>query len=220
MLESVAMVGMMPISEDDRPDPLRIPDWSELVLRIRNGDSEAMGELYHVFGRGVRFFLLRKLGSADVDDRVHDVFLIVVEAIQNGELRDPDRLMGFVKTVVKRQIAAIIAEAVNRRHTEVDYEDNVFSLSDGREDPERGALDRQREEIARKVLQSISPKDREILFRFYVDEQSMETIMEQMHLSYNQYRLLKSRALTRFGKMGRRIAQGTVLGVKKYFGDE
>ena len=220
MLESVAMVAMMPISEDDRPDPLRIPDWSELVLRIRDGDPDAMAQLYHVFGLGVRYFLIRKLGSADVDDRVHDVFLIVVEAIRNGDLRDPERLMGFVRTVVKRQIAANISEAVDRRQTEVDFEDNAFSFPDSREDPERGALDRQREEIARKVLQSISPKDREILFRFYVDEQSMETIMEQMHLSYNQYRLLKSRALNRFGKMGRRIAQGTVLGVKKYFGDE
>ncbi len=189
-------------------------------MRVRDGDADAMGELYHIFGKGVRYFLLRKLGSKDVDDRVHDVFVIVVEAIRNGELRDPDRLMGFVRTVVKRQIAANISEAVSRRQNEADYDDNVFSLSDATDDPEREAVVRQREQLARKVLQSIALRDREILYRFYVDEQPMETIMEQMHLSYNQFRLLKSRALTRFGKLGRRLASGTPLGTKKNFDEE
>jgi len=179
-----------------------------------------MGELYHVFGRGIRYFLLRKLGPKDVDDRVHDVFLIVVDSIRNGELRDPERLMGYVRTVVKRQIAASIADAVNRRNTEVDYEDNLFSLADSREDPEREVEAHQREEIARRVLETVSGRDREILYRFYVQEQPMEVIMEQMDLSYNQFRLLKSRALTRFGKIGRRLAAGTALGARKYIGRE
>jgi RNA polymerase sigma factor (sigma-70 family) len=210
----------MPSFEESAKDPFAFADWTQLVHRIQDGDPAAMGELYHIFGKGVRYILVRKLGNTDIDDRVHDVFVIVVEAIRNGDLRDPDRLMGFVRTVVKRQIAANITETVNRRHTEVDYQDSAFAVSDAKSDPEHEALGRQREEIVRKVLESIARRDREILYRFYVDEQPMEMIMDQMGLSYNQFRLLKSRALMRFGKLGRRLAAGTALASKKYFGEE
>jgi len=43
---------------------------------------------------------------------VHDTFVIVVQAIRKGELREPERLMGFVRTVVRRQVAAQIDHAV------------------------------------------------------------------------------------------------------------
>ena len=77
-----------------------------------------MEELYQIFSRGIRFHLCRQLGPQELDDKVHDTFLIVVQAIQRGELREPDRLMGFVRTIVRRQIAAYIEELVhNRRET-------------------------------------------------------------------------------------------------------
>lgn len=195
-----------PGSEEQRPDALQVTDWAELVARIRDGDSRALEELYAVFGKGVRYFLLRNLGPDELEDKVHDCFLIVAQAIQNGELRDPARLMGYVRTIVKRQIAASIEAAVTRRKYHVDFEDSLFSLSDWREDPERSLETRQRLDIARRVLKGISKRDREILERFYVKEQPYELICEEMNLTYTQFRLLKSRAKARFGEMGKRLA--------------
>jgi DNA-directed RNA polymerase specialized sigma24 family protein len=158
--------------EPDRADAFQIPDWAQLVSRIHDGDPAAMEELYGIFGKGIRYFLLRNLGADELDDRVHDCFVIVAQAIRNGDLRDPARLMGFVRTVVKRQIAATIEANVTRRRTQVDYQDTLFTLSDWRDDPERTLQARQRAEIARRVMNGISRRDREILRRFYVDEQS------------------------------------------------
>jgi RNA polymerase sigma factor (sigma-70 family) len=180
-------------------------DWVELVRRIREGEPEAMAELYAVFGRGIRYFLLRNLGPVDLDDKVHDCFVIVTQAIQNGDLREPERLMGYVRTVVKRQIAASIDVAVHQRHSRVDFEDALLSISDWRENPERRVIAKERAELARKVLNSVSRRDREILNRFYVLEQSQEEICTAMGLSYNQFRLLKSRAKARFGELGKRL---------------
>ncbi len=171
-----------------------------------------MEELYAVFGKGIRYFLLRNLGPGDLDDKVHDCFLIVAQAIRNGDLREPERLMGYVRTVVKRQVAASIDIAVQQRRSRVEFEDSLFSISDWRDNPEREILSRQRAEIARKVLNGVSRKDRDILNRFYVLEQTQEQICAEMGLSYNQFRLLKSRAKARFGELGRRIAAG--LGVE------
>lgn len=195
-------------SENERTENLRITDWSEIVTRIRDGEPAAMEELYAIFAKGIRYFLLRNLGSEDLDDRVHDCFVIVAEAIRKGDLRDPARLMGYVRTVVKRQIAASIELAVSKRRSEVDYEETLFKITDWKDDPEQSLLARQRAEIARKVMKEISSRDREILQRFYVEEQSQEQICSEMGLTYNQFRLLKSRAKARFGDLGKRMAKG------------
>ena len=77
---------------------VREPSWSRLVDRIQAGDPAGMEQLYAVFVKGVRFFLWRQLGPQDLDDKVHDVFLIITQSIKRGELRDPERLMGYVRT--------------------------------------------------------------------------------------------------------------------------
>jgi RNA polymerase sigma-70 factor, ECF subfamily len=220
LVRSQAMAGDGFSPAPERPDPLSTPDWATLVDRIRDGDSSAMTELYAVFAKGIRYFLLRNLGPEELDDKVHDCFVIVAQAIQNGELREPDRLMGYVRTVVKRQIAASIDVAVQQRRTRVDFEDSMFSLSDWRENPERIVLTRQRAEIARKVLNAVSRRDRDILNRFYVLEQSQEQICADMGLSYNQFRLLKSRAKARFGELGKRIAAGVGITFNKGLGKD
>jgi RNA polymerase sigma-70 factor (ECF subfamily) len=97
----------------------------------------------------------------------------------------------------------------------VDFEDTMFSVSDWRENPERSMLTRQRAEIARKVLNGVSRRDREILNRFYVLEQTQEQICADMGLSYNQFRLLKSRAKARFGELGKKVAAGVGINLRK-----
>jgi RNA polymerase sigma-70 factor, ECF subfamily len=46
-------------------------------------------------------------------------------------------------------------------------------------------------------------------------EQSQEQICADMGLSYNQFRLLKSRAKARFGELGKRLAAGAGNHAKK-----
>ena len=177
--------------------------WVDLVERIRTEDQSGMEELYKVFSRGVRFYLCRQLGPQDLEDKVHDTFLIVVQAVRRGELREPERLMGFVRTVVRRQVAAHIDQAVHTRRQQVGIETGT-AVVDLNRNPEQTAIQQQHEQIAKKVLHSISKRDREILTRFYLLEQPQEQICEQMNLTETQFRLLKSRAKARFGELGKR----------------
>jgi RNA polymerase sigma factor (sigma-70 family) len=184
--------------------------WVDLVERIKTEDQSGMEELYKVFSRGVRFYLCRQLGPQDLEDKVHDTFLIVVQAVRRGELREPERLMGFVRTVVRRQVAAHIDQAVHTRRQQVGLETGTVVVDLNR-NPEQSAIQQQHEQIAKRVLHSISKRDREILTRFYLLEQSQEQICEQMNLTETQFRLLKSRAKARFGELGkRRLGRRTV----------
>jgi len=177
--------------------------WAGLVDRIRDNDNTAMEELYRIFSRGVRYYLCRHLGPQELDDKVHDTFLIVVQAIQGGALREPEKLMGFVRTVVRRQVAAFIDQAIHTRRDLADMEVGG-RIPDARNNPEQRAIQEQKTDLMVKVLQGISRRDREILTRFYLYEQSMEQICDEMGLTETQFRLLKSRAKARFGELGRR----------------
>jgi RNA polymerase sigma factor (sigma-70 family) len=176
--------------------------WSALVERIRAGEAGALEDLYRVFSKGVRFYLCRHLGAQDLDDRLHDVFLIISQAIRKGELRDPERLMGYVHTVVRRQVAAHIDSAVHARRNLTEL-DTGMALSDRRPDPEHAAIERQNSSLAMRILQSLPERDREVLIRFYLEEQTADQICRDLQLTQTQFRLIKSRAKARFGELGK-----------------
>jgi RNA polymerase sigma-70 factor, ECF subfamily len=178
-------------------------DWVALVAQIRAGEDASMEQLYKLFSRGIRYYLCRQLGAQELEDKVHDTFLIVVHAIQRGDLREPERLMGFVRTIVRRQVAAYIDEAVHVRRDQTDLESGQ-AVADEKLNPEQIAMARQRAELMRMVLGSLSQRDRDILERFYLQEQTQEQICEEMSLSETQFRLLKSRAKARFGEIGKK----------------
>jgi len=177
------------------------PEWSELISRIRRGDPGAQETLYELLHQGVRFFLLRHLGPEGLDE-LHEVFLIVVKAIQAGAVREPDRLPGFVTGVVKRRIALFVRRSVQRR--KMVCGSMPSDLSGATLSVEEALYLAQKKEAMEKILDALSPRDREVLVRFYLREESAETICSDLGLSTTQFRLLKSRAKARFAELGRR----------------
>jgi RNA polymerase sigma-70 factor (ECF subfamily) len=183
-------------------------DWAALVSNIRAGDPAAMEELYALFARGIRFYFYRQLGAQELEDKIHDTFLIVVQAIRRGDLREPERLMGFVRTIVRRQVAAHIDHVVHIRREETSI-DQGAPLPDFSHSPEDRAMNQEKLEVVARTLRSMSSRDREILTRFYLQEQTQAQICAEMKLTDTQFRLLKSRAKARFGEMGRRRLERT-----------
>jgi len=183
-------------------DPLD-PTWPNLVERIRNGEPSGMEELYQVFSKGIRFYLCRQLGPQDLDDKVHDIFLIITKSIQNGDLREPERLMGYVRTIVRRQVAAHINSMVQARRNQTDL-DFGTALTDYHPNPERRIIEEQNLKLAMRILSSLHKREREVLIRFYLQEQTPGEICRDMDLTETQFRLIKSRAKARFGELGRR----------------
>ncbi len=196
----------VPGERTERKDADGEVNWISLVNRIKGGDQGAMTELYTLLSRGIRYYLCRQLGPQELDDKVHDTFLIVVNAIQRGDLREPERLMGFVRTIVRRQVAAYIDDAVQMRREQTDIEAGVVVV-DVKRNPEEKAIGQQHEDLMIQVLRSMSGRDREVLTRFYLHEQTQEQICADMDLTETQFRLLKSRAKARFGELGRRKLQ-------------
>lgn len=200
---NIVPINLGPVELEVPPNPAQQINWTEMVTKIQANDQDALEELYNLFSRGVKFLIVRQLGRQDIDDRVHDTFVIVVQAIQRGDLRDPERLMGFVRTIVRRQIANFIEKNYTRRRDELDIDGSV-RIADSHFSPEEVAIRMQNSKIIEDVLKDCSRRDREILTRFYLLEQTQEQICAEMDLNDTQFRLLKSRAKQRFSDEGRR----------------
>jgi RNA polymerase sigma-70 factor (ECF subfamily) len=180
-------------------------NWIELVAQIQAGDAAGSVGLYRIFSRGLRFFVLREIGTQDCDDRVHEILVIVLGSIRKGQLRDPQCLMAFVWTVAHRQIASTIRERTVSRQKDLDLQSGSH-IVEQRNNPETEILSRERMEIARNALANLSPRYREVLARFYLHEQSQEQICREMGLTATQFRLAKSRAKAQFGEVGKKLA--------------
>ena len=178
--------------------------WADLVAQIHEHHESAMEQLYRVFLMATRPYLRRHLGAQDLDDHVHDLFLVIVQSIQKGKLREPERLMGFVHTIIRRQVAAQIDVNVKARGTTC-HANLETILYDYCPNPERIAIAHENRELARRILNSLSRRDREILARFYLDDQPATRICREMGLTATQFRLYKHSALERFGERGRAI---------------
>jgi RNA polymerase sigma factor (sigma-70 family) len=174
--------------------------WADVVRKIQRGGEagprEGIEEIYIALTNGVRARLVRSIESEAVEDRLHEILVIVVEAIQRGELREPGRLMGFVQTVTRRRVVAHIRNASfqRRRFVTVDYMEPIAPLD---ENPERCAARREQSARVRVVLRRLRERDREILERFYFEQQAPDQICDEMKLTATQLRLYKSRALAR-----------------------
>jgi DNA-directed RNA polymerase specialized sigma24 family protein len=198
----------------DSSEPSPGEEWVELVERVRQNDSAGMAELYQIFSKGVRFYLCRQLGYQDLDDRVHDVFIAVTQAIQRGDLREPTRLMGYVRTIVRRQVAAQIDANVFSRRQQFDLAWGLAVREKG-SNPEEAAIRQENLQIAIKVLKNMGRRHREVLERFYVLEQSADQIRSEMRLTDTQFRLLKSRAKAHFGDLGKRVHEKKAAGLPR-----
>ena len=198
----------------EQPDESRTAsagvDWTLLVDGIRASDPGAMEELYAFFEKGIRYFLQRQLGPQELEDKIHDNFIIVVQAIRRGELREPERLMGFVRTIAQRHVAAHINEAVHVRRDKIQVDEST-PLRDTSMTPEDSALNKEKLDLMVKTLRSMPSRDRELLTRFYLQEQTQEQICSEMRLTESQFRLMKSRAKARFGEKGRRLSAVHIL---------
>ena len=169
------------------------PHYSRLVDRIRNGDSESEQELYRQIGSFVKAPLEHLLGTA-AEDLVHDVYIEVLTALRDAELREASRLKAFTTTIAMRLAWAQIYRAKRFQAVPVLELDSLIAREDSTFD---SILLGQFRRSFCKALETLRPSEREILDRFYLRAQPAEKIREDMNLGETQYRLLKSRAKKR-----------------------
>lgn len=179
-----------------------------LVEGILAEDPISVERLFASYKRGLMFFFSRQFGSQDAEDLATETLTIVLEAVRARSVREPERLPGFVMTVARRVGFRVIEARTTSRTSEklIDHEPVVFNnLWTSAESAEDSLFRTQQQTIMMKVLRGLSKRDREVLERFYLHEQSPERIKTEMGMTDTQFRLTKSRAKARFSEFGKQL---------------
>jgi len=157
---------------------------------MQSGQPAAAESLYAVLSESPQRYMLARLGPLDNEDRVHELYLIVSRAIMEHRIAVPAALYGFIWTVARCQAALAISQIIRERSTPLS-----ILTPEASPDAEASLLADERAQRLRRLMGGLQPRSREILDRFYIREQSKETIIQEMGLSDNAFRLVKSRAL-------------------------
>jgi RNA polymerase sigma-70 factor (ECF subfamily) len=190
--------------------PLREPDPTvELVRRIVSGDPAAEAELVQRFSRALSF-LLRRLtrDEAMTEDLYQETFRLVIEKVRGGELREAERLPGFVSSMARNLFLGSARTGSRRRKWHGDSE-----ATETAPDPAPGQLARllaqERAATVRGVLVELkNDRDREILSRYYIADEAKEDICRDLELSDLHFNRVLFRARQRYKELFERRQAG------------
>lgn len=181
-----------------RPDSVGLallPSFAEVVGNVRSGHPDGLDQLYRVF-RILSGSLRRQVGYQDFEDRMHDMFIVVVEAIRDGRLREASALPSYIHGVARLSLCSHIG--VRTRHERLSGSlRHWVTLRQPGETPEDALLLREQRTLALRAIGTLAEVDREILLRFYMQGKSREQVQKELGLTDTQFRLRKTRAKQR-----------------------
>jgi RNA polymerase sigma-70 factor (ECF subfamily) len=180
---------------------------ADLVRRIRSGDPLAEEELIVRFGEGLTFLLRRwTRGHSDAEDLYQETFRLALEKIRRGEVRDPERLAGFLRSLARNLSIEHYRKAARRGSRDEEIESAADMTN-----PDTGQLGqllrKEKVSLVRRLLEELgSDRDRQILFRFYIAEEDKESIRSDLGLTAPEFNLVLFRARRRYRDLYERHA--------------
>src|SRR5262244_2591994 len=130
---------------------------ADLVARIASGDRRAEEELIGRYRRGVSVILGTLVEQrALVEDLRQESFRIALEKIRKGDVREPERLSGFICSVA-RNLAIQYFRQPSQREVTVS-EEAAELLIDSAPSPIHNLLREENGRIVRQVLSDVRPK--------------------------------------------------------------
>jgi RNA polymerase sigma factor (sigma-70 family) len=168
-------------------------DVAAAVRGTCDGDEYATDKLFALLSRGLRWYILRQTNRDDAEDILHMVWIDLVTVLRRGQLRDPRAALAYARHIAIGHCADWVKKRVQTREKHIHI---GWSFDVAGEDPDVYSATRKREQrnVMARAITSLKPLDRQILERFYLNEQDAETVQRELGLTATQFRLRKSRA--------------------------
>lgn len=168
----------------------------ELVQNIKKGDPRAEELFYRRYFSGLVLMLERRTRDRGrAEDLAQDTMVTVLERLRGSGIDHPERLNSFVHQTAKYQFIGWLRKAANKTELIPDYDDRTDDVDTADE-----GLDKERARAqVRKVISEMNvARDRELLYRFYVRDQSKPVICEALDLTPTHFDRVINRARNRF----------------------
>jgi len=173
-----------------------------LTERIRLGDSSAEDEFARIFSRKVFIMDLARVHDREAArDLMQETMLAVLRALRNGQVREPDRLAGFVHGTALN----LIHNHLRARSHEPQQQPLIAELAS----PDLGesAETAERMHLVQRALQQLHPIDRRILLLTLVEGMKPGEIASRLALKPDYVRQRKSRAVRKVIEHVRKLSR-------------
>lgn len=173
----------------------------QLVLRIEAGDVDAEVEFVRQFLPGVRTLVRRHARPRDpaIDDFVQDVLQTTLKALRSGQVRDRQALHAYLRGVV---LFTVRADYRRRERQGANRSESfVEDLIDAR-DPAQIVSMEQTSRLVRQLVGELKlDRDRDVLDRFYLREESKETVCRLLGIDEDHFHRVLFRARQRLREL-------------------
>jgi RNA polymerase sigma-70 factor (ECF subfamily) len=171
---------------------------AELVARIRGGDRAAEGELVARFSRGLLLTLRRLARDPALADDLHqETLALVLEKIRRGEVREPERLAGFIRSTARNLFIADRRKESRYGAFGEGEEEALAAPATERAPVDRVVADEEARQVRRLLDELRHDRDRQVLLRFYLADDSREAICAELGIELERFNQVIHRARER-----------------------
>jgi RNA polymerase sigma-70 factor (ECF subfamily) len=149
---------------------------------------------------GLRALILRRVRDPEVAaDILQDAAVTTLEKLRSGEIAHPENLGGYLYRVAINHLR----NHRRKDRTALSSPELLEELRDSIEDPEWERVGRpQWAAAARRMLEEMpAARDRELLVRFYLNDEEKDTLCRELSLSQEHFNRVIFRARNRFREL-------------------
>jgi RNA polymerase sigma-70 factor, ECF subfamily len=169
---------------------------NDYLSRLRNGDAETERHFVSHFSNVIRLSMRYRLRSWElIEDIRQETFLRVLNFVRSDRTLDrPERLGAYVHSVCINVMMELLRAST--RHPPIPEE--AQNLADGRAGTETGVVTRERKELVRTILATLSDNDQKIIRAVFLEEAEKDEICKRFQVDRDYLRVLVHRAKNRF----------------------
>lgn len=193
-------------------DAAEAPDGglATLVERIQAGDRTAESELVVRFSRGLLLMLRRLVQNPALADDLHqETFSLVLAKIRRAEVREPDKLAGFIRSTARNLFIADRRKEARYHSLDDAGQEEGEPLSSTLPDRNPNPVDRllageEALQVQRLLAELRFDRDRQLLLRFYLSEDTKEEICADLGIEPERFNQVLFRARERLRELWKR----------------
>jgi RNA polymerase sigma-70 factor (ECF subfamily) len=195
-----ARISFIETDRNFEPRAQETDDFAALLAAIRAGDPRAEERLFARFGRPVALLLDRHTrGREEREDLFQDTFRLLIEKLRRGEVREPEKLPGYVAQLAKNLAIEHYRKAARRKTDPAPPEDLDRPTAGGALE---NLLAAENAALARAVIGELgTARDREVLLRFYLGDEDRDRLCRDLDLTSIQFHRVLHRARQRYKEL-------------------